>query len=57
MSRRRQIFAQKALAEKVSHETFDGKPSETQRGKGHCEKCGKYIGRGIAFHRKKCNGN
>lgn len=24
--------------------------------KGHCPKCGKHIGRGIGFHKKRCEG-
>lgn len=30
---------------------------EPERKVGHCPKCDKYIGRGLHFHVKHCNGN
>ena len=32
------------------------KPEKIPVKKGHCPKCGKYIGRGVHFHAKACHG-
>lgn len=31
-------------------------PLPVEPAKGHCPKCGKHIGRGIGFHKKRCEG-
>ena len=54
MSRRRQIFGQQTLAEKPMDEV---RPSNKPVQKGCCPKCGKHIGRGVAFHVKACDGD
>lgn len=43
------IYAQQA-AEQEKPESVKAVP------KGHCRKCGKYIGRGVYFHERKCTG-
>lgn len=33
------------------------RPEAKKTKPGHCPKCDKYIGRGLHFHVKHCNGN
>lgn len=61
--RRREAYALKTKqndpkAYETSHDplaSYAGGPVVMMK-PGWCAKCGKHIGRGIAFHVKKCNG-
>jgi hypothetical protein len=61
--RRRQVFAAAAKATRELAEKGEWKlpiaPFTVEHAslpRGACQKCGKHIGRGVAMHRKACNG-
>ena len=53
--RRRQIWAAMASPEEWP-KVIPFPPPKVELGRGHCKKCGRYIGKGIAFHTKACKG-
>jgi hypothetical protein len=57
--RRRQVW-QQLVSNEEQISVYVPEPAKKMP-KGHCRHCGKHIGRGIAFHEKRCaeinNGN
>ena len=53
--RRRQAYHVDQTPDKIE-EVAPPKVVEKPLKKGYCRKCGEHIGRGIAFHEKRCEG-
>ena len=53
--RRRQAYHIDEAPKKIDEDATP-KVVEKPFKKGYCRKCGEHIGRGIAFHEKRCEG-